>query len=178
MRIKLNYLFCLLGISLSMSSCFNDLNPETNPVIFLSAISVNPVYDGDSIVSTKDTLFYSTDPVSGITVSDTLLLGDTAVLGAICSGEFNSLVAVKANYDTTRVQLWFDLNEQISKALVDNSKPEKGEIYFKPGYSGVSFPIYIVPLEVGTMDLAFTVTSDSKYPTNSVMFRLPVKAKN
>lgn len=171
-------LLSLVVVALSMNSCFNNLESHTTPQIMFGHVYVNPQFSNDTLVSAKDTLREKYNYELGLSYLDTMQLGDTVMFSSLFSSDMNNLVNITASYDTTRVQLWFDVNvndEKVKNALASDSKPEKGVLNFNPMYNMVTFPIYIVPQVVGTHSIKITVTSDSKYPTNSAAFMMPVK---
>lgn len=171
-------LLSLVVVALSMNSCFNNLESHTTPQMMFGYVYVNPQFSNDTLVSAKDTLREKYNYELGLSYLDTMQLGDTVMFSSLFSSDMNNLVNITASYDTTRVQLWFDVNvndEKVKNALASDSKPEKGVLNFNPMYHMVTFPIYIVPQKTGVHAIKITVTSDSKYPTNSAPFMLPVK---
>ena len=177
MKVKSFIILALLACV--MTSCFDETGTQTTPEIMFGYLYVNPQLQGDSLViSAKDTLYDYYDTELAMTYVDTMQLGDTVMFPALFSSYMNNLVNIQATFDTTRVEMWFGINtkdENIKKALTAESQPEKGVLYFNPMYNMVSFPIYIVPQEVGSHIIKISVTSDSQYPTNSSVFTLPVK---
>lgn len=161
-----------------MTSCFPDTPSQTTPQISLISPLVNPQFVGDTIVGAKDTLYGHYDEELGISYLDTMSLGDTLLIHSYYTSNMNNLVSITSTYDTLALDLWFGLDpekESVKKALAAGSDPQKGILYFNPMYSLVSFPIYIVPQKTGSFPIKLTVTSDSKFPTNFVLFTLPVK---
>lgn len=176
MRINF-YSFAILSIlAITLSGCLNETEMESTPGVFLSAMYVNPQFEGDSLLFAKDTLYYSKNETVGMTYADTMAMGDTAMCASLFTSDFNNLVTMKAVYDTARIQVWFDVdNEKIQAAIDESSSVETGYLKLLPGYNMISFPVYFVPKEAGTHTIKMEVMSDSKYPTNSVTFMLPVK---
>lgn len=171
-------LFLLIILALTMNSCFNGTGVDTTPQMQFGYLLVNPQIVDNQIVSVKDTLLGHNDSEFETLRVDTMQLGDTVMFMALFDSFMNNLVSVNATVDTTRVNLWFELNtkdEKISKLLASGSDPAKGMLYFNPMYYQVSFPVFIVPLEAGAHPIKLTVVSDSEYSTNSTIFTLPVK---
>lgn len=170
-------LLSLVVVALSMNSCFNNLESHTTPQIMFGHVYVNPQFSNDTLISAKDTLLDNNDEL-GLLYLDTMQLGDTVMFNSLFSSGMNNLVNITASFDTVNVQLWFGLDvndEKIKNALASGSRPEKGVLNFNPMYQIVTFPIYIVPQKTGVHAIKITVTSDSKYPTYSAPFMLPVK---
>lgn len=168
-------LVLLVVLVLSITSCLDNTNPQFSPEIYTSYFYVNPVFVGDSLVSAKDTLdlrYYSED---GSYEMDTIYVGDTVMFASAFSSVANNLVAVKLDWDSTRMHLWFPLTEDVVKVLTNQSDTLAGRLYFKPGYNRVSFPVYFSPLDRGGMNLKLTVESDSEFSSSSVLFYVPVK---
>ena len=171
-------LFLLIILALTMNSCFHGTGVNTTPQMQFGHLLVNPRIVDGKIVSVKDTLFGHSSEEFEIVYVDTLQLGDTVMFTAFFDSYMNNLVNVNATVDTTRVKLWFQLdteNEQIRKLLASGSDPQKGVLNFNPMYYQVSFPVFIVPQEVGSHPVKITVVSDSEYSMNSALFTLPVK---
>lgn len=171
-------LFSLVAIAFSMSSCFENLESHSSPQIMFGNVYVNPQFSGDTLVGAKDTLYEHFDKEFGHIYLDTMQLGDTAMFSALFSSEMNNLVNINSVFDTTRVELWFGIdmeNDKIKQALASGSNPERGYLNFNPMYNMVTFPISIVPQVAGTHSIKITVVSDSKYPTTSAVFMMPVK---
>lgn len=171
-------LLSLVVVALSLNSCFNNLESHTTPQIMFGHVYVNPQFSNDTLISAKDTLLDKYNYELGLSYLDTMQLGDTVMFNSLFSSDMNNLVNITASFDTVNVQLWFGLDvndEKIKNALASGSRPEKGVLNFNPMYNMVTFPIYIVPQKTGVHAIKITVTSDSKYPTNSAPFMLPVK---
>ena len=170
----------LFAVACILSSCFNGIGSQTTPIVRLFYGYVNPQFVGDTIlIGAKDTLKYYHKEELNMTYTDTLQLGDTVMIPAFFASNMNNLVSVSATADSARVNIWFDLDMQddsTRNALMPHSKPEEGVIFFQPMHDLASFFIYILPLEAGSHIIKVTVTSDSQYPTSSVMFTLPVIA--
>ena len=175
---KIKSFLLLLAVSLAMVACIDNTGTHTTPQMMLGNLYVNPQFEGDSLIGAKDTLGDYYDTTLDLIYLDTLQLGDTVMFPALFSSDMNNLVSVYSTYDTTRVNMWFQIdmeNDAVRKALTADSKPEKSKLFFNPMYNIVTFPIYIVPQEAGSYPIVLTVVSDSNFPTYSVAFTLPVK---
>jgi hypothetical protein len=76
------------------------------------------------------------------------------------------------------MSLWYNLAEEIQKALGQQSQVEKGLLYFQPGYNRVSFPIYFTPIQEGGMTLRLEVESTSEsFPKRSELIYIPAKKR-
>ena len=176
---KTKSILMLFAVACILSSCFNGIGSHSTPIVQLYYGYVNPQFVGDSLVGAKDTLKYYHKEELNMTYTDTLQLGDTVMIPAVFASNMNNLVSVSATADSARVNIWFGLDmqdESTRNALMPHSKPEEGVIFFQPMHYYVPFPIYILPLEVGSHVIKVTVTSDSQDPTSSVIFTLPVIA--
>lgn len=174
---KIKSFLYLLLIACVATSCLNT-ETHTTPQMLFGNLYVNPQFVGDTLVGAKDTLEDHYNYEVGMVYLDTLQLGDTVMFSAYFDSYMNSLVSVQANYDTTRVNLWFAIDPQsdaVKNLLASGSNPQKGILLFNPMYRSVVFPIYIVPQEAGSHPIKITVTSDSNYSTNSAIFTMPVK---
>lgn len=176
---KFKTLFPLFALALVVTSCVDTTGGvQTSPEMLLGNLYVNPQFVGDSLIGAKDTLEDHYNALDGFIYVDTMQLGDTVMFPALFSSNMNNLVSVSAKYDTLKVNMWFDVNledETVKKALKADSDPEKCMLLFNPMYNMVTFPIYIVPMETGGHPIKLTVNSDSKYPSYSVAFVVPVK---
>lgn len=162
----------LIGL---MSSCLTTTEPQYSPEIYTSYFYVNPVFDGDSLVSATDTLSLFYDSQDGSYEMDTLRVGDTVLFASTYYTLNSNLVAVKMEWDSSRMNLWYTLTEDIEKVLTSETNIATGDLYFDPGYNRVSFPIRFAPIVKGGMTLKLTVESDSEFSTSSVLFYIPVK---
>lgn len=175
---KIKSFFFLLVLAIAMTSCFDGTGTHTTPQMMFGNLYVNPQFVGDSLIGVKDTLGTRYDTEIGMEYLDTIQLGDTIMFPALFTSEMNNLVSIIATYDTTRVNLWFDIdseNQAVVKALATGSKPEKGLLLFNPMYNLFAFPIYMVPQAAGAHPIKITVTSDSKFSPNSAVFTMLVK---
>ena len=173
---KKSFLLLFVIVATIMTSCEGWLTGKSDhsPEIYASLFFVNPVFEGDSIVSAKDTLYLSQDPSDGSYELDTVYLGDTVHFVNVYNAYENSLVAVQMTWDSLRMDLWYHLTEDIQKALTNKSKVEKGLLYFEPGYGRVTFPVYFTPRHKGGMTLKLAVESTSEnFSTSSVLIYIP-----
>ena len=167
--------FSFVALTTSMSSCLSTTEPQYSPEIYSSLFYVNPIFKGDFIVSAKDTLGWFYDSLDGSYELDTMYVGDTVLFASTFYTLNSNLVAVKLDWDTLRMNLWYSLTEDIEKVLTGETNIEAGRLYFDPGYNRVSFPVRFSPIVKGGMTLKLTVESDSEFSTSSVLFYLPVK---
>ena len=175
---KFKSIFSLLALAVVITSCIDTTGVQTTPEMLLGNVYINPQFEGDSLIGAKDTLYDHYNELDGLIYLDSLKLGDTIMFPALFSANMNNLVSVSAKYDTLKMNMWFDVNledETVKKALKADSDPEKCMLLFNPMYNMVTFPIYIVPMETGGHPIKLTVNSDSKYPSYSVAFVVPVK---
>ena len=173
---KKSFLLLFVVVATIMTSCEGWLTGKSDhsPEIYASFFYVNPVFEGDSIVSAKDTLYLSQDPSDGSYELDTVYLGDTVHFVNVYNAYENSLVAVQMTWDSLRMDLWYHLPEDIQKALTNQSKVETGLLYFEPGWGVVTFPVYFTPRHRGGMTLKLAVESTSEnFPTSSVLIYIP-----
>ena len=171
---KLFVLISVLVVALAMTSCLDNVHSDYTPEIKCSYLYVNPILNSDTIVGAKDTLRLTYDDKDNSFVTDTLALGDTLMFSAAYYTVSKNLIAVKIAWDSTETALWYPLNTKIEDVLTDRSDVAAGQLYFNPGYNFVAFPIYVSPKQVGKTSFSLTVESDSKFPTASLKFVLPV----
>lgn len=167
-------LISVLVVALAMTSCLGEVESHYTPRIYSSAFYVNPIMQGDSLKGAKDTLLLKYNTEDDSYVTDTLALGDTVMFASSFYTVSNNLVSVKLDWDTTKMALWYSLNDAILKVLTDRSDVAAGCLYFNPGYNNVAFPVYFSPQVEGKSAVTLTVESDSKYPTTSIRFTVPV----
>ena len=163
-----------------LTSCNGWLTGKSDhsPEIYASYFYVNPVFKGDTLVGAQDTLFLTYDSNDGSYELDTVFLGDTVVFANEYYSYSNDLVAVQITWDSLRMSLWYNLAEEIQKALGQQSQVEKGLLYFQPGYNRVSFPIYFTPIREGGMTLRLEVESTSEsFPKRSELIYIPAKKR-
>lgn len=176
---KFKSLFSVLLLACVMTSCLDNVESHSTPEMGFGLLYVNPIFVNDTLVGAKDTLGEHYNLELGMSYLDTLQLGDTLMFPAAFASRMNYLVSINATYDTTRVNLWFDVNmddEYAKKVLLPSSTPEKGILLFNPMcLQYVQFPVYITPVEAGSYPIKISVISDSKYSTRHAIFTLPVK---
>ena len=176
---KIKSILMLAVVACALSSCFNNTGSQSTPILRVYNGFVNPQFVGDSLVGAEDTLRYHINNELGMQYSDTVHLGDTIMLPSWYHSNMNNLVSIRATVDTVRVDLWFDIDmsdKSSQSALMADSKPEKGIIFFKPMHNMANFPIYVVPQEMGAHIIKITVTSDSQFPESNAIFTMPVAA--
>jgi hypothetical protein len=168
-------LFGLLCLLVALSSCNWNTEPQYSPEIYTSYFYVNPIFVGDSLVGAKDTLYPFPKLQDDSYEVDTMYVGDTVLFASTYYTLNSNLIAVKMDWDTLRMNLWYSLTEDIEKVLTSESNIEKGRLYFYSGYNRVSFPVRFSPIEKGGMNLKLTVESDSEFSTASALIYIPVK---
>ena len=172
---KLFLFLSVVALATLMSSCLNSTEPQYSPEIYASSFYVNPIFVGDSLTGAKDTLDLFYDSEDGSYELDTISVGDTVLFASTYYTLNSNLVAVKLDWDTLRMNLWYSLTEDIEKVLTGETNIEAGRLYFDPGYNRVSFPVRFSPIVKGGMTLKLTVESDSEFSTSSVLFYIPAK---
>ena len=176
---KIKFLLFLFAFACALTSCFNNTVSQTTPLYEFGYLYLNPQFVNDSLIGAQDTLGSRYNEDFGMVYTDTVQLGDTVMFPAFFTSNMNNLVAINATFDTTRVNLWFDIDVEdasVKNALAAGSQPEKGILLFNPMHNRAYFPVYMVPMETGAHAIKITVTSDSQYPTNYAVFTLPVKS--
>ena len=166
-------LFYLLSVLLVVSSCIGYEEPQFSPQIYGSSFFVNPVFDGDSVISAKDTLSMIYDADDDSYELDTVYIGDTVVFAATFYTVTSNIMSVELKWEKDFMDLWYPLEESVINALTDQSEVENGKLHFNPGYNRVSFPIYFTPKVRGGMTLKMSVESDSSFPVSSVLLYIP-----
>ena len=172
-------LFILLVLLVAMCSCNWYTEPQHSPSISGSFFYINPVFDGDSMVSAQDTitdLFYDADD-NTYDLMDTIYIGDTVMFAAKFYTYNSDLVSVKIDWDKHHMDVWYFLTDSTKNVLTSESDTTNGKFVFDLGYNAVSFPLYFTPLVKGGLNLKLTVTSTSYYPTSSTKFYIPVQNK-
>lgn len=168
-------LFVLCSLLVLLGACNWNLEPQYSPEIYGSHFYVNPVFDGDSIVSAKDTvdIFYDMDDDSYDL--DTVYVGDTVVFSSVFYSVNSNLLSVRIDWDSTKLALWYTLTDSTKMTLTSQTDLASGDLYFDPGYNRVSFPIAFTPLIKGGLSFCLTVESDSEFPKTSALFYIPAK---
>ena len=172
-------LFILLVLLVAMCSSNWYTDQQYSPSISGSFFYINPVFDGDSMVSAQDTitdLFYDADDDT-YDLMYTIYIGDTVMFAAKFYTYNSDLVSVKIDWDKNHMKLWYFLTDSTKYALTSDSDTTNGKFVFDLGYNAVSFPLYFTPLVKGGLNLKLTVTSTSYYPTSSTKFYIPVQNK-
>ena len=114
---KLFLFLSFVALTTLMSSCLNSTEPQYSPEIYASNFYVNPVFVGDSITGAKDTLSLFYDSQDDSYELDTVYVGDTVVFASTYYTLNSNLVAVKIDWDSLRMNLWYSLTEDIEKVL-------------------------------------------------------------
>lgn len=175
---KLFLFISFVALTISFTSCLNVSEPQYSPSIIGSFFYINPVFEGDTLVSAQDTikeLFYDND--NQAYKLDTIFIGDTVFFALTFDTHTSDLVSVKIDWEKHHMDLWYFLSDSTKNVLTSESDTTSGKFCFDPGYSRVAFPMYFTPLVKGGTNLKLTVTSTSYYPTSSAKFYIPVKEK-
>ena len=170
-------LFCLFAVIGLMTSCIKHIEPQYSPEIYSSSFYLNPILDGDSIVSAADTLSLYYDAEEGAYRMDTVYIGDTVMFASTFYTFTSNLTAVELKWETNLMNLWYPLPSGVKEVLTDQTDIDAGKLYFNPGYHRVSFPIYFIPLVGGNRTLKLSVESDSEFPVSSVLLNIPVRPR-
>ena len=171
----LRQLFVLVSALVVLGSCDWNVEPQYSPEIYGSHFYVNPVFEGDSIISAKDTLRLSNGAADYSYKLDTLYLGDTVMFSSIFYSVNNNLVSVRIDWDSTKMKLWYTLPADVDKVLTSQTNLQEGDMYFAPGYNRLAFPIWFTPLVKGAMSFSLSVDSDSEYSRATALFHLTAK---
>ena len=177
MRKPFIFLISLVVVMFTMTSC-DWLNGESDhsPEIFSSYFYVNPVFEGDSIISAKDTLYaHQSTEVETVYQMDSLTLGDTVFFAPTFYTHSQDLVSIKIEWDSTRMDFSMNLFDDINKHITAQSNIKGGILYFNPGYNRVSFPCSFTAKEYGVLPLKLTVASTSEFSPTSVLLNIPIK---
>jgi len=167
-----HWLLPLLAAVLCISC--KETKAEFTPYIQVSHFYLNPEYSGDSIIGAQDTLWITTSS-DGTYVLDSIEMGDVVVYQAFFGSYANDLVAARVNFDTTQLDMYAKLNQEIQAILLPKSNISTIQLYLNPGFNGLCFPIVYTPLKSGVFDFSMTVESDSQFSPRSVNFRQPVR---
>ena len=177
MRKPFIFLISLVVVMFTMTSC-DWLTGESDhsPEIYSSYFYVNPVFEGDSIISAKDTLYaHQSTEVETVYQMDSLTLGDTVFFAPTFYTHSQDLVSIKIDWDTAHFDFTMSIPENISKQLTNQSDTTKGQLFFNPGFNRVSFPCYFTAKEYGRLPLKLTVASTSQFSPTSVIINIPIK---
>jgi len=180
MRTKLTTIITLLVLTLTMTGCWGNMEPQSTPQFYLlSPLYLNPQLSitGDTIIGAQDSLSTTYNTEAGMEYLDTIHVGDTVAFFARFSAEFNRLVSIETKTDHSKVNLWFNLNmdeKTYKEAFREGTDPSKGMLYFNPLYNAVDIPVYIIPTDAGVHPVTITITSDSQFPQSEVKFMMPV----
>ena len=167
----------LLVISTIMVGCIGYDEPQFSPSISSSSFFVNPVFEGDSLMSAQDTLSLFYDSEEDVYNLDTVFVGDTVLFACGFNTRTSNLVAVELKWEKDFLNLWYLLTDDTKKALRDTTDIDNGKLYFNPGYSRVSFPVYFTPKVQGGLNLKLAVESDSEFPVSSASLYIPAKER-
>ena len=174
---KKSFLLLFVFVATIMTSC-DWLTGESDhsPEIYSSYFYVNPVFEGDSIISAKDTIYaHQSTEVETVYQMDSLTLGDTVFFVPTFYTHSQDLVSIKIDWDTAHFDFTMSIPESISKQLTNQSDTTKGQLFFNPGFNRVSFPCYFTAKEYGRLPLKLTVASTSQFSPTSVTINIPIK---
>jgi hypothetical protein len=175
---KKSFLLLFVVVATIMTSCDWLIGEsDHSPEIYSSYFYVNPVFEGDSIISAKDTLYAHQEntEVESAYLIDSLTLGDTVFFTPIFNTHTQDLVSIKIDWDTAHFDFTMSIPENISKHLTNQSDITKGQLFFNPGLSFVYFPCYFIAKEYGRLPLKLTVASTSQFSPTSVTINIPIK---
>ena len=176
MRNSLYIIISLFGIGTLINGCnFLNVDSDHAPEIQPSYFYVNPIFNGDTLVSAEDTLQLINTDAEGYDHLDSITLGDTVVFAAAYYSHEKDLVSVTVEWDSTRMDLKLDINEEISQQLCNPSNIEAGKLYFNPGFHLVSFPCKFTAKKEGILPIKLTIASTSEYSPVSIGFKIPAK---
>jgi hypothetical protein len=177
MRKPFIFLISLVVVMFTMTSCdWLTGESDQSPEIYSSYFYVNPVFEGDSIISAQDTLYaHQSTEVETVYQMDSLTLGDTVFFAPTFYTHSQDLVSIKIDWDTAYFDFTMSIPESISKHLTNQSDITKGQLFFNPGFNRVSFPCYFTAKEYGRLPLKLTVASTSQFSPTSVTINIPIK---
>ena len=160
MRKPLIFLFSLVAVAFTITSC-DWLNGESDhsPEIYSSYFYVNPVFNGDTVIDAKDTLYAFQTDIEGSYRMDSLAFGDTLFFAPTFYSHSQDLISVKIDWDTAHFDFTMDIPENVSKQLTNQSDITKGSLFFNPGFNRVSFPCRLTAKQYGILPLKMTVAS-------------------
>ena len=163
-----------MAAAVSMTSCLDNVSSDYTPEIHISQLYLNPYYLNDTLVA-EDTLNFQYSNALSKYVSDSISVGDTAMIGVAFYSLANNLTALTVSWDTTAIEGWLGLNDAVTAVLSDTTQVQQGYLPIIPGYNMVTFPMYLKPLKSGVHNISLTVESDSKYSPKSETFGLTTR---
>ena len=176
MRKLFNIYVSLIVLASIMSSCdWLKSKSDHNPDIYASYFYVNPVFEGDSIISAKDTLHLFHTEQENTYRLDSLAIGDTVLFAATYYTYEQDLISVIIDWDSTLMDLNVDVNAEIAQLLTSKSNVAGGQLYFNPGFNSVTFPCNFSAKAQGLLPLTLMVASTSQFSPTKVYFTIPVK---
>ena len=156
------YWFLLLPLlAFSLVSCED--KAQSTPTLKVSSFLLRT-----SVAGVTDTISYL----------DTLQLGDTVLMGLAAYGNFNYLTGLRAETDTTNLQLSFKWNHDDDNCLAQGSDPEHGILLFKPELVNLCMTtLHYIALKSGTHRVEITVSSNAgeNFSPRTFYFNVPVK---
>ena len=176
MRKSFYFFVSLVVLAGSLASCdWLQGSSDHSPDISVSHFYVNPVLDGDSVISAKDTLglyYHSLDQSYRM---DSLAFGDTVFFVSTYYTYEQPLISVTADWEKDRMDYVMEINDSIAQHLSENSDIASCKLYFNPGFNRVTFPNRFTAKEYGILPLKLTVTSTSQFSPSSVYITIPIK---
>lgn len=160
-------------ISIALTSCLEEFDSDFTPEIYSSSFYVNPILSGDSIIGAADTLSVKYDATDNSFRLDTMQVGDTVLFSAVFYSFSDNLIAVKALWDSTRMDVSFTLNDEVRKVLTSQTNEQACQLYFNPGYNRVAIPIYAIPTKEGVIPMKLSVESDSQFSPKTITITFP-----
>lgn len=162
--------FIALAVGVMMASCSLDQQSQYTPQLQCGNLIC---YHADSLY--HDTLKVDKLDENGVYKMKAIHKGDTVRAVIVLNAVTNTLTGFSIAYDSTELTAQVDSVNLIQNALLDTSAPERGKLYFKPSYNYAAFPIHYIPLKGGSLDIKFTVESDSKYSPSTLSITQPVE---
>jgi len=146
--------FILGAICLCLSSCLESYSNYTPQI----AVSYPITMQGD-------TLKYRYDANTEQYNLDSLLVGDTVLIGVGYATLGNNLISTHVSWDTTALHIWSNFSDEYRQILLEKSDTISLNLYFPTGYNYAGIPLYVSPKRACSSSVRFTVNSDSEYST-------------
>jgi len=165
--------WCLLVLVALCSWSCKQSTAEFTPYIQVSYFYLNPVFEGEKIVSAADTL--SVRFMDGAYVIDSINRDDKVVFQVHYGSYANELVAARIVFDTTQLNMYPKLSQELQSVLLPSSDVRNIQLYINPGCNGLSFPVIYQPMQSGTFQFGLICESDSKLSPCSMQYKQPVR---
>ena len=163
---RLSILAVSVLVSLFMMSCLNSGQSDYTPAVRSSVFIRNHA----------DTLSLKAND-SGVYTLDTIYVGDTVNYVVACATYSNQLLSLVLSKEGSSVKHTIVKATTIEYALAANSDTTACQLYFNPGYNGVSIPVELVAEHHGTTALIYTVSSESKFSPADMKLSVIVEDK-